>query len=55
MKTKKEWKFITDIKNKIILKKLTVTNGDSGKTLVILKQDEYNINYKTLCRITNLQ
>jgi hypothetical protein len=43
-KNKKEWKLITDIKNKVSTNKLTITKAGKGKTIVIFTQEEYKIN-----------
>jgi hypothetical protein len=40
-KSRKEWKLIIDIKNKIIANKLIVSKADKGKTVVILTIEEY--------------
>jgi hypothetical protein len=37
---RKEWRPITDIKNKVSTNKLTITKADIGKTIVILTQEE---------------
>jgi hypothetical protein len=37
-KNKEEWK---QVKNKMEMNKLTITEADKGKTLVILTQEEY--------------
>jgi hypothetical protein len=39
--TKKEWKLITNIKNKMIKNQLIITKANKGKTLVIITQEEY--------------
>jgi hypothetical protein len=38
---KKEWKLMTDIRNKLSTNELTITKADKRKTVVILTKDKY--------------
>jgi hypothetical protein len=39
--SKREWKLIMNVKRKMCTNKLTITDADKGKTLVIITEEEY--------------
>jgi hypothetical protein len=43
-RNKEEWKLITNIKNEMIINRITITKADKGNTLVIATQEEYKQN-----------